>query len=520
MLQSGVTSSAMEHRILEQMTGVESVSTIKVLEIANQKGIPLYAITSETIDEILPKLSVDNSTKLEIKNSVNLGKTVIIPQSNIQINDWNGVGYIVLDTETFAAGYMISGGIAGGSMTTGQVLAEYVTYVISGLIFMILAEVVETLLMALLPGGWALAIIWGIRIILIVHYISYIVQLVQLYSVTGEPWILQEILIQISAMCTLGAIRMGPMKDFFAEIGSVKAAVTQMKATGASSGTCLNFIKTYGIGKVNQATQVMGNFFKYGFSDNQLSILGSNFTPKYITCIETTFAKIGVASSSEIDLIMIMFKQAGSVSGAETLSTSLITLSNRGIVPSNFSLYGITNAITANSVVSAISNGILPATIKALFKKGISSPQLPSLGIDSELKAQEYLERIENGDVNKDYKDILVDAGLTDDKISDILSKPKGTRPAAQTYLSDAYIQNHYEYFKKGASFLMSQETYDKYYDGKYEITRSDGTMFFGPKDIMDIAINVAAGDLSIVEQKLGYDTGSLSNGYYILVNI
>jgi len=111
----------------------------------------------------------------------------------------------------------------------------------------------------------------------------------------------------------------------------------------------------------------MGKFFKYGFSDNQLSILGSNFTPEYIACIETTFAKIGVASSSEIDLIMIMFKQAGSVSGAETLSTSLITLSNRGIVPSSFSLYGITNAITANSVVSAISNGILPATIKALF---------------------------------------------------------------------------------------------------------------------------------------------------------
>ena len=33
------------------------------------------------------------------------------------MNDWRGVGYVVSDPEMGAAGYLISGGVAGGSGT-------------------------------------------------------------------------------------------------------------------------------------------------------------------------------------------------------------------------------------------------------------------------------------------------------------------------------------------------------------------------------------------------------------------
>ena len=48
---------------------------------------------------------------------------VIIPEQEITINQC-GIGYMVLDTETYACGYMISGGLAGGAMTWYEVLEE------------------------------------------------------------------------------------------------------------------------------------------------------------------------------------------------------------------------------------------------------------------------------------------------------------------------------------------------------------------------------------------------------------
>ena len=49
----------------------------------------------------------------DIRNSVNAGKKVFISKTNVQYNDWYGVGYIILDPTTGAGAYMISGGLAG-----------------------------------------------------------------------------------------------------------------------------------------------------------------------------------------------------------------------------------------------------------------------------------------------------------------------------------------------------------------------------------------------------------------------
>jgi len=114
MQSTGTLGSGLEHGIFEQIYGISAVSTIKVLQIANEEGIPIYQINSTNVDQILPRLQVSEAVKSQIKNSVSSGQVVIIPERDINFIDWNGVGYIVVDPASGAGAYMISGGLAGG----------------------------------------------------------------------------------------------------------------------------------------------------------------------------------------------------------------------------------------------------------------------------------------------------------------------------------------------------------------------------------------------------------------------
>ena len=49
---------------------------------------------------------------------------MVIPERELQVNQWTGIGYIVSDPATGAAGYLISGGIAGGANTLKKILSE------------------------------------------------------------------------------------------------------------------------------------------------------------------------------------------------------------------------------------------------------------------------------------------------------------------------------------------------------------------------------------------------------------
>jgi len=104
----------LEHGIFEQLYSIPSVSAVKVLQIANQEGIPIYTINTTNVNEILPRLQVSEAVKAGIRGAVASGMVVTIPERNIQYYNWSGVGYIVLNPETGAGAYMISGGLAGG----------------------------------------------------------------------------------------------------------------------------------------------------------------------------------------------------------------------------------------------------------------------------------------------------------------------------------------------------------------------------------------------------------------------
>ena len=207
MLQSGIYASAMEHGILEQVTGVESVSTIKTFQYAVENNISFHAIAKENISTELSQLNVSEQIKQDIYTAVNTGKIVIIPEHEIEINQWSGIGYMVLDPDTFACGYMISGGLAGGAMTAGQMLSEYIQYVVLGAVFIVLWEVLTTALLAMTPCGWLAAvqmILKAAQIIMLINAVVQMVDLVVMYAETGDIYYLQELLVQVSACATLG----------------------------------------------------------------------------------------------------------------------------------------------------------------------------------------------------------------------------------------------------------------------------------------------------------------------------
>ncbi len=114
MFATGIISSTYESGLWEELTGEESVSTITVLEEASNQGIEILTINDSNLEESLETLNTTDSTLTEIRNAVNAGNLVIIPEQDMVMGSWSGTGYIILDMETGAGAYLISGGLNGG----------------------------------------------------------------------------------------------------------------------------------------------------------------------------------------------------------------------------------------------------------------------------------------------------------------------------------------------------------------------------------------------------------------------
>ncbi|MFZ3138145.1 MAG: hypothetical protein WA126_12245 [Thermodesulfovibrionales bacterium] len=131
MYYSGINSSALEHRVPEQLftsvdASVEGISAVKALQIANDSGIPIYTITKNNIDVVLPILQIDPSVINDIRSAVNAGKKVIVSKTNINYRGWVGCGYVIIEPSTGIGGYMISGGMSGA-----HILCEGIQYFIT-----------------------------------------------------------------------------------------------------------------------------------------------------------------------------------------------------------------------------------------------------------------------------------------------------------------------------------------------------------------------------------------------------
>ena len=118
MVGIGIAGSAAEHAIFEKLYDVGSVSTIKILALANQQGVPIYNITDENIDTVLPQLNTYSIVKDNIRDAIEKGYIAICPKTNITLNDWTGQGWIILNPDSGAAGYLLAGRLVTGNSIT------------------------------------------------------------------------------------------------------------------------------------------------------------------------------------------------------------------------------------------------------------------------------------------------------------------------------------------------------------------------------------------------------------------
>jgi len=123
---AGVIGSYLEGITYPKLFGVpgEGVSAVSLLRLANSKHIPIYTITKDNAPAI-DRLTIPAALKQELQNQVAQGMQITIPERQLTTaNGWQGIGYIVADPLTGSAGYMISGGMAGGVYTGLGIAAD------------------------------------------------------------------------------------------------------------------------------------------------------------------------------------------------------------------------------------------------------------------------------------------------------------------------------------------------------------------------------------------------------------
>ncbi|MEQ8916549.1 MAG: hypothetical protein RID11_07535 [Roseovarius sp.] len=96
-------------------------------------------------------------------------------------------------------------------------------------------------------------------------------------------------------------------------------------------------------------------------------------------------------------------------------------------------------------------------------------------------------------------------SGLSDEKIREILDTPRGQRPDPSTYMTKAEIDEHLARFDDGAV---------RFRDANYDTAGPPGGSVM-PKNEFEAMVKDAGGDLSIVEDGLGFDPGHLTSGRF-----
>jgi heme/copper-type cytochrome/quinol oxidase subunit 4 len=91
-----------------------AISAVKALQIASAQGQRIYQITQENMSTALANINHDQETMDEIEASLNAGKEVITHTDAVSVPGWSGAGYIIIDPDTGAGAYKISGGANGG----------------------------------------------------------------------------------------------------------------------------------------------------------------------------------------------------------------------------------------------------------------------------------------------------------------------------------------------------------------------------------------------------------------------
>ncbi|WP_246624632.1 transglutaminase-like domain-containing protein [Oceanobacter mangrovi] len=123
---NGARMSAMEHMVPELMLSTEDnpahgISAVKAIQLAASEGQKIWTITQANLSTALAAIDLPDDIETDIQNSVYAGKEVTAHETAVNFYGTSQVGYIVLDPETGAGGYLIGGGENGGEIIENSI---------------------------------------------------------------------------------------------------------------------------------------------------------------------------------------------------------------------------------------------------------------------------------------------------------------------------------------------------------------------------------------------------------------
>ena len=115
----GARMSAMEHLVPEEMYSADDnpahgISAVKALQLAAAEGQKIWTVTQSNLNQAMAALNLSSAVEADIRNAVRTGKEVSAHEDTINFHGRPSAGYMVIDPETGAGGYLIAGGENGG----------------------------------------------------------------------------------------------------------------------------------------------------------------------------------------------------------------------------------------------------------------------------------------------------------------------------------------------------------------------------------------------------------------------
>ena len=122
---SALTGTALEHNVLTQPFNTEAASAARVIQQANNLQKPVYTVTAQNINEIIPLLTPTFPTAAinDIRNAVNANMEVTVPESAVPLNGQDYYAYVKRDIATNSSSFVLDT-LAGGEMVNASLKAS------------------------------------------------------------------------------------------------------------------------------------------------------------------------------------------------------------------------------------------------------------------------------------------------------------------------------------------------------------------------------------------------------------
>jgi hypothetical protein len=117
----GMQSSYLEASVLESVTGIEGISTMRIFDKAGEQGIDIVSISKEKANytQLLSSLNITPNAYNEVAAEVEAGNEVLVPARDISVNSWSGTGFVIIEKTAAGESYTfrLSNGTNGGEIT-------------------------------------------------------------------------------------------------------------------------------------------------------------------------------------------------------------------------------------------------------------------------------------------------------------------------------------------------------------------------------------------------------------------